>query len=80
MVELLLRFVRATSEGNWRLHITSLQEMIPWFFAYDCTNYSRYAPVYLSHMMSLPTNNPAVYEDVQPGDFSVQRNNLGFAR
>lgn len=43
MVGTLLCFVRATRTSNWDLHLASLRSMLPWMFAYDRTNYSRYA-------------------------------------
>jgi len=45
MVESLLMFVTATREGNWNLHLSALQAMVPWLFAYDRANYARYASV-----------------------------------
>ena len=54
MVEVLINFLRATREGNWSLHLECIKEMLPWFFAYDHTNYARYLPVYLAHIITLP--------------------------
>ena len=54
MVEVLMNFVRATREGNWDLDLDCIKVMLPWFFAYDHTNYARYLPVYLAQMMLLP--------------------------
>ena len=34
MVQLLLLFVRASREGNWELHLSTLRSMMPWFMAY----------------------------------------------
>lgn len=41
MVGLLLQFIRATRTGNWSLHLACIENMLPWFFAYDRQNYSR---------------------------------------
>ena len=41
MVGLLLRFIRAQRTGDWRLHLDSFEEMLPWFFIYDHQNYAR---------------------------------------
>lgn len=41
MIHTLLSFIRATRTSNWDLHLCSLQEMLPWMFAYDRTNYAR---------------------------------------
>ena len=46
MVSLLLSFIRATREGNWTDHLLSVAKLIPWMFAYDRTNYSRYLTLY----------------------------------
>ena len=51
MVELMLCLIRATREGNWKLHLSCVKDMLPWLFAYDRTNYDRCLPVYLLHML-----------------------------
>ena len=51
MVELMLCFIRATREGNWKLYLNCVKDILPWLFAYDRTNYDRYLPVYLLHML-----------------------------
>ena len=53
MVQLLLLQIRATRTTDWRLHLSSLRAMIPWFFATDRVNYSRYASCYWMEMMCL---------------------------
>ena len=60
MVELMLCFIRAIREGNRKLHLNCVKEMLPWLLAYDHTNYSRYLPVYMLHTLSK--------EDTQPED------------
>lgn len=37
-----LGFLRATRTGDFALHLACLRKMLPWFFAYDRVNYSRY--------------------------------------
>ena len=46
--------------------------IIPWCFAYDRTNYSRYLPWYVHSMKDLQTSNPPVWEYLKDGGFSVQ--------
>lgn len=41
MVRTLLRFITATRESDWLSHLSSLRDMLPWFFAYDRVNYAR---------------------------------------
>ena len=58
MVQLLLLYIRATRTSNWKLHLSSLRSMIPWFFATDRVNYSRYAPCYWLEMLCLEKTHP----------------------
>ena len=81
MVSLLLRFIRATREGDWNLHLVCVKDMLPWMFAYDRINYARYLPVYLCDMLALEQNHPSVHQAVNSGDFVVQRSSCnGFSQ
>ena len=62
MVQLLLLFIRATRTTDWQLHLSSLKLMIPWFFATDRINYSRYASSYWLEMKCLDETNPCKLE------------------
>ena len=73
MVATLLSLIRATREGNWELHLECIKAVLPWFFAYDHTNYARFLPVYLVHMLELPDTHPEAYSMLSQGDFGVQR-------
>ena len=80
MVEVLLLFLRGTREGNWDLHLASVRHMVPWIFAYDHINYSRYLPVYWLEMRDLPNTHPAVHQQCMDGQFTVQRSENAFAQ
>lgn len=58
MVQLLLLYIRATRTSDWELHLSALRSMIPWFFATDRVNYSRYAPLYWLEMSFLKSTHP----------------------
>ena len=81
MVSLLLIFLRATRESDWNLHVAVLRLMMPWYFAYDRTNYSRYLPAYWMEMVDLPESHPSLYHELsQMGAWTVQRHgNHAFA-
>ena len=72
MVELLLKLIYTQQAGDWHLHLESLKKAIPWAFAYDRYNYSRYSLPYLSDMLNQPSQHPEVYEFFMNGNFSVQ--------
>ena len=75
MIELLLELIRATREGNWSMHLSSLRGIVPWCFAYDNINYARYLSTYLSRMSHLPEEHPDAFKYVSSGELSVQLSN-----
>lgn len=72
IVQILLDLLRADREGNWNLHLRSIRSMIPWCFAMDKSNYSRYLPIYYAKMTRLEHDSPEIYEHFKSGGFSVQ--------
>ena len=72
MVAILLRLLRVSMEGNWKLHVSTIRSMIPWCFAYDNVNYARYLSSYLSEMSHLGEEHPDVLAYLRSGGFSVQ--------
>ena len=74
MVTLCLTFLRATRESDWILHLQSLRSMIPWFFAYDKPNYSRYASLYYCEMLCLEETHPQTAQAFlqERGSFTYQ--------
>lgn len=73
MVETLQLFIRATREGLFALHLASVRSMLPWFFAYDKQNYSRFLTIYWFEMMQLQHTHPQVYAALKDGEYGVQR-------
>ena len=78
MVEILLAFIRAEREGNWRLHLEAFTAMLPWLTIYDHTNYARCCPIYLSDMECLEKEAPQVYDELMSGNFVVKRSKRPF--
>ena len=64
--------MRASREGDWDLHLHSIRMMIPWCFAYDKVNYSRYLTPYFAQMTNLGDKNPEVQKAFKEGSFSAQ--------
>ena len=46
MFETLQLFTRTSKQQFWELHLEALNAMVPYFFAFDMTNYARLTPVY----------------------------------
>ncbi|KAK3746863.1 hypothetical protein QZH41_000037 [Actinostola sp. cb2023] len=73
LVLLLLKFIRAEREGDWRLHLEATTEMIPHFFAMDRMNYSRWLPVYIMDMYQLEETDPDLHHEFISGNHTVSR-------
>lgn len=67
MMGILFAFTRSIKLGNWELHLEATRKMIPWFFAYDRPNYSRYLTYYWAEMTKLPTTHPNIYREFMYG-------------
>ena len=78
MVQILLDFTRSIKLGDWKMHLQSTENMLPWLFGYDRPNYARFLTYYLVNMQKLPETHPAVYEQFEAGHFSVRRQNGKF--
>ena len=73
MVQGLLLFPRDTREGDWKLHLASLRQILPGFVSYDRVNYASYLAAYISEMGNLPMTHPAINDSFLAGDFVGQR-------
>ena len=68
-------FVQSIWKANLPMFINSLEKVIPWMFALDNTNYSRWLPVYLKSIMELHLIPPTVFEGFLKGFFTVDKIN-----
>lgn len=50
----ILKYVRAERESDWPLHLETVAEMMPLFFAAGHYNYARYGLYYLRSMQAMP--------------------------
>ena len=80
MVSLLLRFIRATRQGDWELHKACVRDMLPWIFAYDRIHYARYMSAYWSQMSTLSSTHPHAHQALTQGEFGAQRSGVPFAQ
>ena len=79
IVWLLLTY-RATKENNYHLHLNTLFELCPLFFAYNHQNYSRYIPAYLITMLNLSETHPGAGDLLRNNGFSVSRSSVPSSR
>lgn len=73
IMSLLANLLRSDREGNWKLHLQTVQALLPLFAAFDSTNYLRWCSLYLEDMKQLPESAPEVHLAFEEGKFAVKR-------
>eukprot|EP00057_Strongylocentrotus_purpuratus_P016486 XP_011670960.1 PREDICTED: uncharacterized protein LOC105441514 [Strongylocentrotus purpuratus] len=77
-VESLLHVIRASRQGNWELHLASMEEQVKYYFAHDLYKYARLVPIYLLQMHLLKTSGPTTWDALKAGDFMVTKSGIPF--
>ena len=68
LASILLRFTRAIREGKWDLYLSSLSEILPYFAAFDHSNYTGWGVIFLADMKMLPQTALEVQQAFESGD------------
>ena len=73
MVQVLLDFIKATCNGDWDLHLQSVEQILIWMFAYDRTNYSRHFTYYWASQQKLQIRFPLIYQEFKMRNSCTKR-------
>ena len=68
----LFMFVRSIREANFDLFVRCLEELLPWVFALDHTNYARWLPVFIEDLKRLPLQKELFIEFCK-GHFCINK-------
>lgn len=68
---LYLTFVKSLRERDFELYISTLEKMVPWFFALDHIHYARWISVHIRDMRNLQKMHPEIYKSFKNGTFKV---------
>ena len=77
-VTALLQFIRSTRLRQWDLHLSSLEQLCIWFFAYNRMDYALNIPEYIARMYNLQHTNPEVWKEFEQGGFTVDTSPVAF--
>ena len=78
-IENLLKFIRASKEPNFLLHLSSSHTNVKYVFAHDLYKYARLTPYYLADMADLKLKDPETWSTLETGEiFSVFRSDIPF--
>ena len=76
---IILIFVWSLHERNFKLYISALVLLMPWFFALNHTNYARWLPVHIRDMILLEESHPAVFAEFISENFVMQNTQHNFS-
>ena len=79
MVSILQRFIKAERMANWKLHLKTVQDMLPYFAASGHSRYAKSAYVYLQIMLRLPEAHPDAHRKFMEGYHVVRRSDRFWA-
>ena len=75
----LLIFVRSIREGNLSLYVSSLKQVVKWYYACDHYHYAHWVTVHLYDLVNFPTTSPYLYKCFSDGYFAFQKSNKKFS-
>ena len=73
LIQQVENLVHSDRDGDWTLHLQTVQALLPIFAAFDSTNYLRWCSLYLEDMHKLPDTAPDIYRAFMAGKFVVKR-------
>ena len=74
-----LTFVYSLRAGDFQLYLESIEKLIPYFFAFNHTNYARWLPIHFLDMINLKEKHPDLYEKFVQGCFVVRKSQRAFS-
>ena len=79
MEALCFLFIRSVCIGDFDTFLECLKAILPWFFALDHTQYSRWMPVFIQDFSTLERDHNETYKIFRKGFFTVQKTNCVFS-
>ena len=73
-------FIRSFREANFPLFISTIEQLIPLFFALDRVNYSRWSSVFIQDLKELQKMHQPLFEHFVAGYFAVNSVGLQFSK
>ncbi|KAE8742548.1 hypothetical protein FOCC_FOCC011900 [Frankliniella occidentalis] len=79
LCQLVLQLVRAQRTAHFDLYVTSLRQLVPWFFALDHVHYARWLSVHVRDLTALQDSHPGIYREFQRGLFVARTTGRAFS-
>ncbi|KAG1652168.1 Organic cation transporter protein [Nymphon striatum] len=77
-VKVLLIFTAATRSADWKLHLSTTEELLHYFHAHDQYNYGRWGPLYVADMLELQLTDLDTWSFLDKGNFVISKRSVPF--
>ena len=78
MEALYFMFIKSVRIGDFDTFLECLKAILPWFFALNHTQYSRWMPVFIQDFSTLERDHNKTYKAFKNGFFTVRKTNCVF--
>ena len=72
-VKVLLMFTAAIRNADWKLHLSTTEQLLPYFHGHDQYNYGRWDPLYVADMLEMQTADPGTWTFLDEGNFVISK-------
>ena len=79
LILIFLIFVRSIREGNFSMYVSSLKQVVKWYYACDHYHYARWVTVHLYNLVNSPTTSLYLYKCFSDTYFNFQKSNKKFS-
>ena len=79
LIDIVRNFLRSERTGDWKLHLATLQNMLPYFAASGHNLYTKSVYLYHQKMWKLEDSNPDIYSKFMDGLHVVRRSDRYWA-
>ena len=78
MIDIMRKSIKAERTGNFKMHLESVKDMLPFLAAAVHNHYTQSSWLYLQQMFDLKDTHPDVFDNVSTGRYAVRRTDRFF--
>ena len=79
MEGILLLLVQSLRTSNFQMFVSALEQIVPWMFSLDHTNYARWLPVFINDLKQLEAKHPSIHAEFMKGHFTFTKSSRKFS-
>ena len=73
MIDIMRKSIKAERTGNFKMHVESVKDMLPFLAAAGHNHYTKSSWLYLQQLLDLTVKHPDVFDNFSTGRYAVRR-------